>query len=117
MDDAPCAPREPIERIADIEIAYYLLDGEPGIGRGDQRAETVAPLEQRKGAAGDVAAADDEQGFHRGNFTPHRDDASGHDPQHRSPVPGTRWLEHPAGRARRGAGSPLRLPRRRLRQL
>ena len=37
-----------------------------GIGRSDQRAEAIPLPEQGQGAAGDVAAADDEQGFHEG---------------------------------------------------
>src|SRR5882724_9297637 len=67
MDDALRAPGKPIERFRSVEIALDLLDsggGEPGVGRSDQRAETVPLLEQGQGATGDVAAADDEQGIH-----------------------------------------------------
>src|SRR6267142_4793451 len=67
MDDALRPRGKPIEGFGSVEIAIDLLDsggGESGIGRAHQRAQAMALREQRQGATGDVAAADDEQGFH-----------------------------------------------------
>src|SRR6266850_30364 len=67
MDDALRPRGKPIEGFGSVEIAIDLLDsggGESGIGRAHQRAQAMALREQRQGATGNVAAADDEKGFH-----------------------------------------------------
>ena len=69
MQDAMRQPGEPVERFGRVEVSLDLLDAggsELGIGQPHQGAKPVPGLEQRQGAAGDVAATNDEQDFHEG---------------------------------------------------
>ena len=67
MDYALRAPRERGQRRSVVEIALDQLHArslEPGIRGTHQRGDAVASFEFRQRAACDIAAADDEQGFH-----------------------------------------------------
>jgi CDP-4-dehydro-6-deoxyglucose reductase, E3 len=69
VHDAVGEPREPDERFGNVEVAIDLLDAgssQPGIGRAHQSAQPIPCRQRGQGAASDIAATDDEQGFHQG---------------------------------------------------